>query len=72
MKPVSKNIFADIPKQLPEELFECLLKRDNIIIERIVSNGQITPSGQWYDQTGDEWVILLQGEATLFLNKTKA
>ena len=65
MKPVATHIFADIPEQLPEELFECILKRENIVIERIVSKGHVTPVGQWYDQIGDEWVILLQGQATL-------
>ena len=71
MKPVSNNIFAEIPEQLPEELFECILKQDNILIERIVSNGHFTPSGQWYDQSGDEWVILLQGQATLLFEKNR-
>ncbi|MEY3288691.1 MAG: hypothetical protein RLZZ419_933 [Pseudomonadota bacterium] len=65
MNPVSINIFANIPEQLPEELFESILKQDNIHIERIVSNGHVTHTGQWYDQTRDEWVILLQGEAKL-------
>jgi cupin 2 domain-containing protein len=69
MKPYSTNIFSEIPEHLPEELFECILKQDNILIERIVSNGQVTPAGQWYDQTRDEWVILLQGQATLLLEK---
>lgn len=65
MKPVSTNIFAAIPEQIPEELFACILKRDNVYIERIVSKGHITPAGQWYDQAWDEWVIVLQGRATL-------
>ena len=67
--PSSNNIFAQIPKQLPHELFECILKQDNIVIERIVSNGHISPIGQWYDQARDEWVILLQGKATLLFEK---
>lgn len=59
------NIFSNIPDHLPEELFESLLKKDNIHIERIVSQGHSTPADQWYDQDWDEWVILLQGQATL-------
>ena len=59
------NIF-DLPAQLPTtELFETLLTQENILIERIISQGQITPPGEWYDQTKNEWVILLQGEAEL-------
>jgi cupin 2 domain-containing protein len=71
MKPVSTNLFSEIPKQLQEELFECILKKDNIVIERIVSNGHVTPAGQWYDQAGDEWVILLQGQAKLLFEKNQ-
>lgn len=41
----------------------CLVK--NIQIERIISTGQTTLSGQWYDQITDEWVILLQSEVEL-------
>jgi cupin 2 domain-containing protein len=67
--PFSNNIFAQIPEQLPEELFESIVKQDNIVIERIVSNGHISPVGQWYDQAKDEWVILLQGKATLLFEK---
>ncbi len=59
------NIF-DLPSSLPnKELFESLVSADNILIERIISTGQVTPPGEWYDQDKDEWVILLQGEAIL-------
>jgi cupin 2 domain-containing protein len=47
------------------EEFEQIVAGKNIQIERIVSTGQTTPYGQWYDQKLDEWVILLQGEAEL-------
>ncbi|MCA2736677.1 cupin domain-containing protein [Microcystis sp. M158S2] len=47
------------------EKFEQIVSGNNIQIERIISTGQTTPSGQWYDQELDEWVILLQGEAEL-------
>ncbi|MCU0534720.1 MAG: cupin domain-containing protein [Hydrococcus sp. Prado102] len=59
------NLF-DLPLVLPNnEVFESLLSSKNILIERIISRGQTTPTGQWYDQDKDEWVILLQGEAEL-------
>ena len=47
------------------EKFEQIVLGKNIQIERIVSTGQTTNSGQWYDQELDEWVLLLQGEAEL-------
>jgi cupin 2 domain-containing protein len=65
MKPSKDNIFNGIPTIIPEELFESLIDRNSLKIERIVSQGHCTPTGQWYDQARDEWVLLLQGEATL-------
>ena len=59
------NIYT-LPSPLPaDELFTDLIPDRGVKIERIVSNGQATPPGQWYDQPRDEWVALLQGEATL-------
>ena len=34
-------------------------------IERIVSEGHVSPEGFWYDQDEPEWVALLQGTAEL-------
>ena len=59
------NIYRDIPNQLPQELFTLLLQDKNLRIERIVSQGQRTPVGEWYDQMQNEWVIMLQGEAVI-------
>ena len=63
--------FNDIPKQLPEELFTLLLENKKLRIERIVSEGQRTPAGEWYDQMQNEWVILLQGEAVIEYENTE-
>jgi cupin 2 domain-containing protein len=60
-----KNIFAQIPLELKEEFFEDIISKDGLKIERIVSKGHITTEFEWYDQTSDEWVILLKGEAVL-------
>jgi len=60
-----KNILADIPAKLPNELFTTLLQGEQLKIERIVSRGQSDAKDDWYDQETDEWVILLQGEAVL-------
>ncbi len=60
----SNNIF-NLPAILPPtELFEVISSGD-ATIERIISTGQTTPEGEWYDQEKDEWVILLQGEAKI-------
>ncbi|GAB4544129.1 MAG: hypothetical protein Tsb0014_38070 [Pleurocapsa sp.] len=59
------NIF-DLPPSISDrELFESIVSTDKILIERIISTGQTTTPGEWYDQDRDEWVILLQGEAIL-------
>jgi len=62
----SANIF-DIKgvKGRSAEVFETLAE-GSAKIERIVSNGQKTPVNEWYDQETDEWVVLLQGQATVF------
>ena len=66
------NIYK-LPQEVSQlEKFEQIVSGKNIQIERIVSTGQTTTSGQWYDQELDEWVILLQGEAELsYVDNTK-
>ncbi len=59
------NIYELSQEVYKLEKFEQIVFGKNIQIERIVSTGQTTNSGQWYDQELDEWVILLQGEAEL-------
>lgn len=60
-----KNILANIPAELPDELFEEMLSGSKFRMERIVSRGHHSPEGFWYDQNENEWVILLQGSAGL-------
>ena len=48
-----------------EEVFKTLLEKDGVRIEKIVSLGQISPEGFWYDQAENEWVCLLSGSARL-------
>ena len=59
------NLFADIPGALPDELFEELMADKGIKIERIVSKGHASPDGFWYDQSENEWVLVVQGAARL-------
>lgn len=66
-----RNIYGDIPAVLPEELFQTIAESGSVRIERIVSDRQATPAGEWYDQSWDEWVLLLAGSAGLsFGNET--
>ncbi|MFH1093714.1 MAG: cupin domain-containing protein [Candidatus Omnitrophota bacterium] len=72
MKQKIGNLFEGIEGQLPEEVFETLLKTRNFRLERIVSQGQSTPKGTWLCQKQDEWVVLLSGAATLSFDADKS
>lgn len=61
------NLFHALPVAAGEESFEALLTRPGALLERIVSHGQRSPAGFWYDQPRDEWVALLTGAARLSL-----
>jgi cupin 2 domain-containing protein len=68
------NLFAGLPgEKFGEEQVSEILARPRLKIERIVSTGQASPPGFWYDQPWDEWVALLSGAARLrFENETEA
>ena len=59
------NLFADVPRSLEAERIDILATLRSARVERIVSTGQATPPGEWYDQPGTEWVALLTGSARL-------
>ena len=61
----TNNLFVDLPRHLPDELFTKLLDAANVRIERIVSHGHASPEGFWYDQDQHEWVVVLKGAARL-------
>jgi cupin 2 domain-containing protein len=58
------NLFA-VAHALTAELVDALLSRPGLRIERIVSQGQASPAGFWYDQAEGEWVLVLAGAARL-------
>ena len=63
------NLFGQIPTQLPEELFQVLVTGEGARVERIVSKGHASPPDTWYDQTENEWVMVVRGEARLRFEK---
>ena len=65
MSAADGNLFEDVPGGSPEELVSALLTRDGVEVERIVSTGQASPPGFWYDQPWEEWVVLISGAASL-------
>lgn len=67
MTPSHGNLLAEVPAGAAEEIFTPLLERPGLKIERIVSNGQASPPGFWYDSPQEEWVLLVTGSAGLEL-----
>ncbi len=61
------NLFAGLPTILVEEETTILSRLPGARIERIVSTGQASPPGFWYDQAWTEWVVVLAGAAGLLI-----
>ena len=59
------NLFSPLPDASAREAAEILLSCKVVRIERIVSLGQASPPGFWYDQDEGEWVLVLAGAARL-------
>jgi len=59
------NLYAHLTSNAAAEQFTELFSRPGVRVERIVSTGQASPPGFWYDQPHAEWVVLLQGAAQL-------
>ncbi len=62
------NVFENI-RLADEEIFETIAKSEYVRIERIISNGQKSCEGFFYDQDEYEFVLLLEGEAELFFKE---
>lgn len=48
-----------------EESFTTLFEAQGLRVERIASRRAASPEGFWYDQPGDEFVLLARGQAAL-------
>ena len=59
------NLFSNLPDAVAQEAIDAILTRPGIRIERIVSRGQASPPGFWYDQPESEFVLLAAGAARL-------
>lgn len=59
------TLLGGLPGRQPEEQVDTLVAGGAVRIERIVSTGQSSPPGFWYDQPGDEFVVLICGSARL-------
>lgn len=65
-EPHRRNVLDTEGLGLDAEFFEALAEGvGRWRLERIVSRGQFTAAGEWYDQDQDEWVLLVSGSADL-------
>lgn len=62
-----ENLFDVRDASREEEVTRVLYQDGQTRIEKILSSGQASPDGFWYDQEEAEWVSVLQGEAELEL-----
>jgi cupin 2 domain-containing protein len=66
--PRVTNLFPALPgvsEHPGVETIHTLIQTSSLRLEQIVSRGQASEPGFWYDQSEDEWVLLLRGTATL-------
>lgn len=67
------NLLRDCPDARAAEIIDLLASGRGVRIERIVSRGQASPPGFWYDQDEAEFVIVVGGAARLrFADETTA
>lgn len=67
MKQILKgNLFDKIPGRIEKEIFEELVERPGLSIQRILTEGQTT---DWLKENTDEWVMLVAGRAKLLFEE---
>ena len=68
----SGSLLSDVPAALADEQTAELFARPGLRIERIVSTGQASAPGFWYDETDDEWVCVIAGSAAVLIEGESA
>jgi cupin 2 domain-containing protein len=61
------NLFSNMRGPGTGEQIDVLLKSADVRIERIVSHGEASAPGFWYDQDWAEWVMVVAGSAGLLI-----
>jgi hypothetical protein len=65
MEMVQGNIFKFSKKRIKgSESFETLLKSNSLLLEKILTHGELKSTGNCYDQEKYQWVIMVQAKAT--------
>jgi cupin 2 domain-containing protein len=68
---IVQRLLSALPDARKEEITRTLLTAPGLRLERIVSNGQASPEGFWYDQPEAEWVIVVSGSARISVEGTE-
>lgn len=65
--PDTENLLT-LPSVADKEIVSELMKSGKVRIEKIVSTGQKSIDGFWYDQDENEWVCVLEGKGIIGYN----
>jgi cupin 2 domain-containing protein len=65
MTRLGLNLLISEPAAQEAEVTQTMVTGKGVRLERIVSFGQASPDGFWFDQTEAEWVMLLTGRARI-------
>jgi len=59
------SLLHPLPEAGDDEHVDVLATTATTRVERIVSHGQASPPGFWYDQDTDEWVLVISGRGVI-------
>jgi cupin 2 domain-containing protein len=65
MARLGLNLLAPELSANADEVTHTIAMGKGVRLERIVSHGQVSPEGFWYDQAEAEWVTVLTGRARI-------
>jgi cupin 2 domain-containing protein len=65
MQGIVRNLSRRLPDASASEVIDTVISARGVRLERIVSHGQASPDGFWYDQDEAEWVLVVSGKACL-------
>lgn len=60
-----KNLYDEIPVFIEKEIVETIISSGKVRVERIISDNHSSPENFWYDQSENEFVLLLKGNAVI-------
>ena len=63
-----RSLLGGLPAARDGEVVQPMLAAEGVRLERIVSHGQASPEGFWYDQSQAEWVMVVAGAARLAID----